>query len=103
MSKFEQYLIEKELVESINLILEALGHVDDVDAHDLGLPAFKNITADMIASAVEKMCKSGKCDVEGYMKRLEKAFKGRMSIQDREQVTSTIKQLLNKAYWSKNA
>jgi hypothetical protein len=103
MSKFEKYLdILKEhdeakstLVESVNTLLEELGHVDDVDAHDLGLKPFTKISAKDIVSAIEKMCRSGKCDVDKYMHRLEKAYKGRMSIQDREQ----IKKLLDLSYW----
>ncbi len=107
MSKFENYLNEceeitedekKTLIEELNVILEGLGHVDEVDAHDLGLPAFKDITVDMIVAAMKKKFSAGKMDVKGYLMKLDKAYKGRMSAQDKQQLTKMLKL----PYWPKD-
>jgi len=106
MSKFEEYLKESSFneknllfIEEVNLLLEALGHVDEVDAHDLGLPAFKDITVDDIVSAIKTLCKTGKCDVKKYLEKLNKAYKGRMSTQDKDKLISILKL----PYWPTNS
>lgn len=100
MSKFDKYLKESELitekefnilVEDCNTILEALGHVDEVDAHELGLPAFKNITMQDIISAMKKKHQAGKFSVKSYLEKLDKAYKGRMSAQDKDQLLKALK------------
>lgn len=100
MSKFDLYLTEQTLItEQANLMLEAFGYVDDADAHYLGLPAGrKSYTVDDIWRGMHKTIGAGKPykSIDEYMKELEKAYKGRMTTQDRQELQALIQKLTPK-------
>lgn len=78
MSKYEKYLAEQEelrqtLTEEVDTIMEKLGSLDAMDAHELGLPANVPIKAKDIIAAFKKS-KGG--DIDSYLKKIAKVFPG---------------------------
>lgn len=79
MSKYEKYLAEQEelrqtLFEEVDTIMEKLGSLDAMDAHELGLPANVPIKASHIVAAFKKICAKGDCDMSSFLKKISKAF-----------------------------
>lgn len=84
-SKFEQYIIETELIKEVDVIFEKFGSLDAMDADELGLPA----NTPLNFSTVEKAFKKFKGNADEFLKKLKSKLQG-LTPEELDRIKMTI-------------